>query len=158
MRVTGDLRREVMELGQGQKVGRRGRLAKAVPGRDPIDADPPFADGAFEELEDRAHAPAKRRAVHLGQLHLGIVHVVDVDGLDAEVRAALLELVGEIPGRHAVAAADHVAGLEDPRAHIVLDEVGVAVGRRAAVERDEAALGREHDLVATEAPGVDLRP
>ena len=67
------------------------------------------------------------------ELRLGIVQVEDVDGVDAQIGAAAVDLVGQEIGRHGMHAAHHIFGLQ---------EVGDGAGS------EEAGLGADHDLVA----------
>jgi hypothetical protein len=86
------------------------------------------------------------------------VHVVDVDGLDVEVPAAPVDLVGQVAGRHAMAMPDQLAQLEHSRTDVGVQEVGIGVGGHAAVVGNEAPLGRDHHLLARQLTRADQGP
>jgi hypothetical protein len=83
------------------------------------------------------------------------VDVVDVDRLDAEVLAALVDLVAQVRGGHAVRVVDEIVERRDPVLDERLLEPRGGIGRGLALEREVAALGAQENLVARELAGGD---
>jgi len=69
------------------------------------------------------------------ELRLGIVQIEDVNGVDAEISAAAVDLVSEKVRRHAVHAGNHIRLQQSGR-----DRTG----------REESGLGTHHDFLAAE--------
>jgi hypothetical protein len=78
------------------------------------------------------------------------VEVIDIDRRDAQVRAAPVELIGQVARRHAVTARHDIRGREDARPDVGLDEVRVGIGGALAVEADEAAFGGQQHFLPRE--------
>ncbi len=75
----------------------------------------------------------------------GVVRVEEVDGREAEVRSASLELVGKIRAAHRVRPVDDVVGVEDPRADQLLVDPAVDRDLRLRVWGEVPNLrGHEH--------------
>src|SRR5262249_56354468 len=68
--------------------------------------------------------------------------------LQPEVRAAALDLVLEIPGRQAVAAARDLGPGSDSALNEGLEDVAARIARVLGVVRQVSALRRDEDLVA----------
>ena len=83
--------------------------------------------------------------VHRAELGLRVVDVVDVDGLDAQVGAAPVELVGEEARGDAVAVAHDLVGLDDPGLHVGAPARDAAASE-PALGRDQHVLARDPDL------------
>src|SRR5262249_49857065 len=85
--------RELLDFRQLHGVACARFLAKAVPGRHSIELNLSSGGRRLEIAKCVAHALEKVRARNFGKLRLGIVEVVDVDTVDAEVLQAALELI-----------------------------------------------------------------
>ena len=85
---------------------------------------------------------------NFAELRFGIVEVVDVDAIDAEIVEAATDLIFEKARRYAVAAADDVVGIENAGLDVFAIEVVVGIGRHRAVGREVAALGAEDEFFA----------
>src|SRR5574341_1686634 len=143
------------QLLEREIAGRPRILPVAVPRRRPVDADLALAHGGLQRFERGADAREELRSVDGLELRFGVVDVIDVERVEAEVGAASLDLVAEVAGRHAVRAARHVAGPDDSRLEVRRREPRARVARDGAVERDVAALGGDDDLVAADDPAAD---
>src|SRR5439155_1010888 len=137
--------------GEREVLARVGPGPEAVPGGDAVLSDAARRDLPLEHLEGGADAGQELLAGNAAELRLGVVHVIDVDGREAQVAEASPELVLEIARRHRVPAAHHVLGLEDAGAHVGVAHVLAGIDRHAAVEGDVPALGAHDHLLAREA-------
>src|SRR5688572_14137276 len=130
-------------------------LAEAVPGRDAVRGELSLVRALLEFAERGGQASIELLLPHRGELALGIVDVVDVEGLDAEILAALVDLVAQVRGRHAVRLVDEVVERRDALVDERPLEPRHRVGGRLAFEREVAALGAEQDLIAREFARID---
>ena len=143
--------RDLDHLGEREIVFHRRVVAEGVPGGDAVHADFSRADRGLQRLEGLQQPPVELDRRDLRELRLRVVDVVDVDAVEVEIFAARLELVREIGRRHAVAAGRQVRRRGDAGLHERIDEIALDVGRRRAVEREVAALGRDDDAAPVEA-------
>src|SRR5689334_2918783 len=133
-----------------------GRYAQPVPRCASVTTDQSGVDGTLERREsipDQRQEPFSRQSV---EGLLGIVEVVNVDGLDAEVRSAALDLILKELCRKTMATGDDVCGIHDAAQEILLIEkasIILAGRRRILVERNVAALGTDHHVLS-----FDRRP
>src|SRR5207245_1462216 len=99
------------------------RLPVAIPGRGPVLPELALRHRLLERGERRPYPGVELGAIHLAELHLRIVDVVDVDRLETEIRATAVDLVPQVARRHAVGARHHVPRLEDAGPDVGLREV-----------------------------------
>src|SRR5262245_24642166 len=128
------------------------RRAIAVPRGRPVYRNLPVRHGVFQKLERRAQSSVKLLARNFGELRFRVVNVVDVNAFELQVAEALIELMRDVSGRHAMARLNEVFPLADARLDERLFDIGdhlLAAAWRLGVKRDVAALGRDHDLVAS---------
>ena len=138
------------EFGELHGVAGAGFLAEAVPGGHAVELDFSGLHHRFEKNECVADAFVKIGARDFAELRFGIVEVVDVDAIDAEIVEAAADLIFEEARRYAVAAADDVVGSEDAGLDVFAIEVVVGIGRHCAVGREVAAFGAEDEFFAGE--------
>src|SRR5713101_9601565 len=93
-------------IGERQIPARTGLLSITVPGRSAVGSDAPVAGGSLQEFESGSQSAAELIATERFQLTLRVVNVIDVDRLESEVFQTTRQLVFQVSGRHAVAAAD----------------------------------------------------
>src|SRR5262249_32341740 len=136
----------------GGIAGTRGRAGR---GGGAVGGDAPRRDRFLERAECRAHAGQELGAIDLAELGLGVVQVVNVQGFEPEIGAALIDLIAQVARGHAMGALRDVAGLDDPRLDVRRREVRAWIARDGAVEWDESALGRHDDLVALDEATAD---
>ncbi len=91
----------------------------------------------LQAVEGAADALVELLAVQKAELGFGIVQVEDVDGVDAQIGAAAIDLVGQKIGIHGMHPAGYLFGFQETR-----DGAG----------REESGLGADHDLVALQLP------
>ena len=126
---AGHLGGQLHQIFQAQVIGSNVRAAQTFPGRHAIAAD---AARSATSSSSRAKASCMRlrkvAAVHEGQLRLGVMDVVDVQRVQAQVAQAPDDLLAQVARRDAVNAAGEVLGLDDTRGHEVLVDVVHRVG------------------------------
>ena len=120
----------------------------AGPGGGAVAADRAVGAGALQLGERLAHPEQEALARDLLELHLGIVEVVDVDGPQAEVAPALLDLLAQVPGSERMAAGDDVRPRHEAGVDEGLLDVRARIRRPGPVERQEAGLAGDHHLLA----------
>jgi len=90
---TGDLARDVHQLGEREMLAVLRPDAEAQPGRTTVAHDLSALCRFLEEREGGSHAAPELCAVHAEQLLLRIVEVVHIERLEPQVGSALRELV-----------------------------------------------------------------
>jgi hypothetical protein len=84
----------------------------------------------------------------IAELRFGIVQVIDVDGIDAEIFPAAFDLVGEESRREHVTSGGDVLGADEAGRDVSALEIIRDVGGHFAIGREESALGADHDFIA----------
>jgi hypothetical protein len=146
MIVAGDVVGEGDEFGELHGVAGACLLAEAVPGSHAVELDFSGLDHRFEKNECIANTFQEIGTRNFAELRFGIVEVVDVDAINAEIVEAAADLVFEEARRHAVAAADDIVGREDSGLDVFAIEVVVGIGGHGTVGREVAALGAEDEF------------
>ena len=99
------------------------------------------------------HPAFKFLARYVGSLRFGVMKIIDVYCLDAEILPAHLDLVLQILGRHHMAARHHLLRTKEAGIDQGPLEVFGGVFRLAAVEGQETAFGGEQHLVTLHVTG-----
>jgi hypothetical protein len=71
------------------------RQQEAVPGAQAVRRDDPVRDGALERLERAAESAPELLGAALAEVQLGLLEQVQVDGREAQVAQAALDLVAQ---------------------------------------------------------------
>ena len=129
---------------------------EAAPRGEPIDADLSVLHCALEPLEYLAQTSLERAGPECPQVKLGLLYEIDVEGAEAEVSPASIDLVEQEAGREAVAAHDGL-WIEDPGLDVGVVHLALRVLSRQGfgVESQLAALRDDDDLVAFDLPFSD---
>src|SRR5579862_1829356 len=141
MRTARDIPRERFHRSEGQKILLVLSLAKCVPGGQSVEMNFGRGDGRFQKLKRRAHSAVEHLARDLSELRFRIVQVIDVNGFNAQIATAALELVSNKARRHRMATGSHVSFAQNSRGHILLIEIFARVGGHVAIGSQESALG-----------------
>src|SRR5262249_7785101 len=126
---------------------------QSVPRRDSPGGDAAFRSLVLQSLDRSRESLGEYAAIHLRQLRLDVVKVVEVHRLETEVRRAARDLVAQVRRSDAVATLGNLAGRSNSRGQEGLLDVTAARTGILGVVREIAALGRDEDLVA---PGSAL--
>ena len=145
--LAADVGRGLNHIDQRQIRAIARRDAKPIPGRGAVPADAAVGDFTLEQFEGGADARVEIVAADGGQLALGIVQVVDIDGFEAEVGAAEIDHRFEPSRRHAMRPLDQIIRRDDTGFDVGIFEPFARIGRHLAIEGDVAALGRDDDFL-----------
>src|SRR5262249_12385586 len=110
----------------------------------------------FQKLERLADALEEVGLGYLGKLRFGIVQVIDVDTIDAQILEAPRQLILEEARGHRVASGNDVFRAEYAWLDILTEEVLVGIGGHGVVRREVAAFGRKDDFFARDTVGAEL--
>src|SRR5688572_25170922 len=94
-----------------------GRDSKPVPGRCTIHSQFAWLSIAFKEFESQSQPVKKLRLRNVTQLRLSVVDVININTLKPHISQRLIELVLQIGGSHAMAAANDVVKRRNARFH-----------------------------------------
>jgi len=140
------------QAGQAQVPILPRRDPEAVPGGHAIGADFSLRHEAFAGLEGLFDSRVEALRPQVGQLLLGVVEVEQVHRFEAQGLPTDLQLVGQVPGRHGVAAVHQVIGGKDagrleyamePGAGALLRVGGLGHGDVASLGGDEEPIPGE---------------
>lgn len=151
MLITSHRLREGNQVDETQVSARTGLGAEPLPRRAAVGTDVSGSDAPLERLECTPDSMLKLAWRDCIQLLLGVVEIVQVDGGDAEVLAAAVDLVIEVGRGEAMPIDDQLAGRNDPGIDILPLDVRLVLGARGgrrAVEGEVAPLRADDDLVA----------
>src|SRR5512142_472692 len=126
---------------------------EAVPGRTAIGSDLATGDGLLHDRECRAHPPQEFFVRHGAGLLFRVVQVVDVDGPQSEVLAALREAVAEKARRKRMSAGNELFAMENLRIEKLPLQVRLillSATWRRRVERYISAFRAHDQLVPTD--------
>src|SRR5580765_1393469 len=120
--------------------GSRGH-AESVPGGNTIKLQLTFGAPFLERRKGRSQTRIEFFVGYMAELRLRIVDVVNVHASKLHVSKRLFQLVLQIRGRHAVAAANNILETRNSRFDECFLNVATNVSRRRAVKRQITALG-----------------
>src|SRR5437667_12421207 len=85
------------------------------------------------------------------------MNVKDVKGLQHQVAARALNLVGEIGGSHAMHPACNFSGIENAALYIFVPEIRARIGGGGAIKAEISRLGADQNLIARNVSGSSQR-
>src|SRR5438067_10381145 len=148
MIAAANLRRDLDQVGQREIAAVVWRNPEAVPRRSPVGQNLTCLNGLLEELESITHSRTELIGADCAKLSLGIMEIIDVDGLESEIGSARLDHCFQIARRNAVSTLHQIARLNDAWPQQVFLKPGARIARHFAIKGDIAALGCDYHFLA----------
>ena len=149
MIVAGDFTRDFNHPLERMIIARIRLSSKTIPGRHAIISNLAAGNVLFEHFEGRAQTPPEFIRGNGGQLRFRIVHVINVNALDAQVGQGLVQLILQVTWGHAMRATGNVCEAGDPRTDESFLDISPHVDRKGAIEREITAFRTNNNFIAT---------
>src|SRR6185436_17885517 len=133
----------------GNGIARRVRNAEGVPGRQSVVTNLAIRNRTFQVFKSHTEPSDKLVAVNVRELGFRVVDVKNIDGIDTEIFQASVNLILQIPRRHAVAASRDVAWIDDAGADQIVLNVMPWIFRHGTIKRQISRLCGDNELIAT---------
>src|SRR5205085_5845374 len=135
------------DLGQIDERAIVGGDPESTPGGHAIEANDVLDYGLFQHGEGSEDPAAEFTPPNLSELGFGVVEIKNVNGVQHQILARALNLVGQVDGGHAMHSASNLSGIEDAAFDVFTSEIGARISRNLAIEAEISRFGADQDFI-----------